>query len=129
MHVNRLCALPSHHHRRALISDSLTDMKYHCGLLGDDLDTKKYSALILKGEELSELEFLANSGTKDLSNSLLFVFLESLITVSSFYIFLLREDEVIKEWHTIERKEELKAVLCKSLSWTTPKDIVILKIK
>ena len=28
MHVNRLCALPSHHHRRALISDSLEKVDF-----------------------------------------------------------------------------------------------------
>lgn len=113
--------------KKELVFEELTNLKYHCGLLGNNLDAKKYSALIFKGEELSELEFLANSGTEDLRNNLLFVFLESLITLSSFYIFLLREDEVIKERYAIERQEELKAVLCESLSWNTPKDILIYK--
>lgn len=113
--------------KKELVFEELTNLKYHCGLLGNNLDAKKYSALIFKREELSELEFLANSGTEDLRNNLLFVFLESLITLSSFYIFLLREDEVIKERYAIERQEELKAVLCESLSWNTPKDILIYK--
>lgn len=113
--------------RRKLVFEELTNLEYYCGLLGHSLDAKKYSALIFKGEELSELEFLANNRTEDLGNNLLFVFLESLITLSSFYIFLLREDEVIKERYVIERNDELKAILCESLSWNTPKDILIFK--
>lgn len=113
--------------RKKLVFEELTNLEYYSGLLGHNLDTKKYSALIFKGEELSELEFLANSGTEDFGNNLLFVFLESLITLSSFYIFLLREDEVIKEQYAVERDDELKSALCESLSWDIPKDILILK--
>ena len=113
--------------RKKLVFEELTNLEYYSGLLGHNLDTKKYSALIFKGEELAELEFLANSRTEDLGNNLLFVFLESLITLSSFYIFLLREDEIIKERYVIERDNELKSVLCESLSWNTPKDILIFK--
>ena len=83
--------------------------------------------MIFKGKELSELEFLVNSRTENLRNNQLFVFLESLITLSSFYIFLLREDEIIKERYAIERQEELRTVLCESLSWDTMKDILIFK--
>ena len=57
----------------------------------------------------------------------MYLFLKSLITLSSFYIFLVREDEDIKERYEIENGKELRNVLCKSLSWITPKDIVILK--
>lgn len=113
--------------KRALVFEQLTSLKYHCDLLGDDLDEKKYSALIFKGEELSELEFLANNYEKNLRSNLLFVFLEKLITLSSFYVFLLREDECIKERYKIEKIDELKGVLCECLSWTMPKDILIFK--
>lgn len=112
---------------KRLVFEELTNLKYHCRLLGNDLDIKKYSALIFKGEELSELEFLVNRRTEELRNNQLFVFLEKLTTLSSFYIFLLREDEVIKERYAIERKEELKSILCESLSWDTTKDILIFK--
>lgn len=57
---------------KELVFEELTNLKYHCGLLGEKLDDKKYSALIFKGEEL-------------------------------------------------------KKILCTSLSWNTPKDIVIIK--
>lgn len=113
--------------KEALVFEQLTNLKYYCELLGDDLDAEKYSALIFKGEELTELEFLANSREENLRNNLLFVFLESLVTLSNFYIFLLREDEGIKERYAIEKREEFREVLCECLSWTTPKDIVIVK--
>lgn len=112
---------------KKLVFEELADLKYHCGLLGNNLNAKKFCALIFKGEELSELEFLVNCRTEDLRNNQLFVFLESLIALSSFYIFLLREDEDIKEQYVIEREEELMAVLCEGLSWDTTKDILIFK--
>lgn len=113
--------------KKQLVFEQLTDLKYHCRLLGDNLDAKKYCALIFKGEELSELEFLINRCENALMSNILFEFLGSLITLSSFYIFLLREDEVIKERYTIENVEELRKILCTSLSWITPIDIVIAK--
>ena len=119
---------PKYIGNKELVFEELTNLKYHCGLLGNDLDAEKYSALIFKGKELSELEFLVNSRTENLRNNQLFVFLESLITLSSFYIFLLREDEIIKERYAIERQEELRTVLCESLSWDTMKDILIFLI-
>ena len=88
--------------KKALVFEQLTGLKYYCGLLGHDLDTQKYSALVYKGKELTELEFLANNSEGDLKSRLLFVFLENLITLSSFYIFLLREDEGIKKRYEIE---------------------------
>ena len=113
--------------RKKLVFEQLTSLKYHCKLLGDNLNEKKYCALVLKGEELSKLEFIINRREKDLESDLLYLFLKSLITLSSFYIFLVREDEDIKERYEIENGKELRNVLCKSLSWITPKDIVILK--
>lgn len=113
--------------RKKLVFEQLTSLKYHCKLLGDNLNEKKYCALVFKGEELSKLEFIINRREKDLESDLLYLFLKSLITLSSFYIFLVREDEDIKERYEIENGKELRNVLCKSLSWITPKDIVILK--
>ena len=43
--------------KKTLVFEVLTNLKYHCGLLGNDLDAKKYSVLIYKGEELAELDF------------------------------------------------------------------------
>ena len=118
---------PKYIGNKELIFEELTNLKYHCGLLGNDLDDKKYTAFIFKGKELSELEYLVNNQTEDLRNNPLFVFLERLITLSSFYIFLIREDEVIKERCAIKREEELEIVLCESLSWATTKDVLIYK--
>lgn len=107
--------------------EELTNLQYYCGLLGEILDDKKYSALVFKGEELSELEILVNHKEDALVSNSLFEFLESLIILSSFYVFLLQEDEEIKERYVIENGEELKEILCTSLSWAAPKDIVIVK--
>ena len=112
--------------KKALVFEQVPTLEYHW-LLGHDLDAQKYSALIYQGEEVEELEYLANSPEGDLKSRLLFVFLENLITLSSYYIFLRREDEVIKEQYEIETAEELRSVLCESLSWTMPKDILIVK--
>lgn len=113
--------------KEVLVFEELANLKYHSDLLGEALDEEKYKALIFKGNEVSEVEFLANSRREELENNSLFAFLKSLITLSKFYLFLLREDEVIKEQYAIEGEEDFKDVLCRCLSWTEPKDIVIVK--
>ena len=111
--------------RKSLVFEQLTSLVYHCKLIGDDLDEQKYCALVFKGEELSELEFLVNDPKSDLRSNSLFLFLEKLISLSSFYVFLTREDEGIKERYEINDEEDFRDVLCKSLSWDTPKDILM----
>ncbi len=113
--------------KKSLVFEQLTSLKYHCKLMGDNLDEQKYCALIFKGEELSELEILVNNPKSDLKSNLLFLFLEELISLSSFYIFLKREDEGIKEKYVINDEEDFRDVLCKSLSWDMPKDILMVK--
>ena len=41
--------------RKKLVFEQLTSLKYHCKLLGDNLNEKKYCALVFKGEELYKL--------------------------------------------------------------------------
>lgn len=115
--------------KKSLVFEQLTSLKYHCELIGDNLDEQKYCALIFKGAELSELEFLVNNPKSDLRSNLLFLFLEKFISLSSFYIFLMREDEGIKEKYEIKDEDEFRDVLCESLSWNTPKDILMVKNK
>ena len=40
---------PKYIGNKELVFEELTNLKYHCGLLGNDLDAEKYSALLFKG--------------------------------------------------------------------------------
>lgn len=111
-----------------LVFEKLTNLKYYSDILGKNLDEQKYSAFIYKGNELSELEFLANNFQGDFIRNSLLIFLEKIVRLSSFYLFLLREDEKIKERYEIENEEEFCKILQESLSWIKPKDIVILRL-
>ena len=108
-----------------LVFEKLTNLKYYSDILGKNLDEQKYSAFIYKENELSELEFLANNFQGDFIRNSLLIFLEKIVRLSSFYLFLLREDEKIKERYEIENEEEFCKILQESLSWIKPKDIVI----
>ena len=101
--------------RKSLVFEQLTSLVYHCKLIGDDLDEQKYCALVVKDTK------------SDLRSNSLFLFLEKIISLSSFYVFLTREDEGIKERYEINDEEDFRDVLCKSLSRDTPKDILMVK--
>lgn len=85
-------------------------------------------ALSLKSDILHDLEYDINSDVTKLMDNILFIFLVNLSKLNMFYIFLLREDENIKELHEIITDEEMCGVLRDSLNWTNPKDILMFKI-
>lgn len=112
-----------------LVFEQIKDLSYYSKFLKEELDRDKYIALVLKGETLLDLEFLINGEEEKISNNKLFEFLIKVIKLEKFFILLVREDEVIKKRYAIKEKEELEKILCDSLKWSTPEDILIKNIE
>lgn len=108
-----------------LVFEQFKDLSYYNKFLEEELDKDRYIAFILKGESLLDLEFLINREKEKLSNNKIFEFLEKVIKLDEFFIFLIREDEVVKKTYEISEKEKLANILCNSLNWSTPEDILI----
>ncbi len=108
-----------------LVFKQFNDLSYYNKLLEEELDKDKYVAFVLRGETLLDLEFLINREGEKISNNKLFEFLEKVIKLDEFFIFLIREDEVVKKTYEISEKEKLANILCNSLNWSTPEDILI----
>lgn len=110
-----------------LVFEQVEDIKYYSEILGISIENGNYMALVLKGEELLDLEFIINRQKEKVNNNTLVLFLMKLYKLREFYIILLREDEMIKEKYAVEKKEEIRNILCECLQWSKPNDILITK--
>ena len=108
-----------------LVFEQAEDLEYYSRLLNENLDADKYIALCLKDKSLYDLDFIVNTKKNELNNNGLVNFLSELIPLREFYIFLLREDEPIKQKSAVKNKNELIALLCDSMEWSNQKDILI----
>ena len=88
---------------------------------------KEYIGLGLKSDLLQELEYFVNSEAKELIANSLLEFLEGMTRLSFFYVFLIREDEDIKESYEIITEKEMREKVFECMNWSTPKDVVLFK--
>lgn len=110
-----------------LFFEKVNDLRYFSRLLKKDLDSDQYIALCLKNNAVSELDYIINNSPTELKHNDLVCFITELITLSEFYVFLLRDDEGIKRRYTVKNKTEIITSLYNSLQWTNPLDILITK--
>ncbi len=89
---------------------------------------KEYIGLGLKSDLLQDLEYAVNSATKKPIDNIILAFLEQLTKLSVFYVFLIREDENIKESYEIISEKEMREKVFECMKWSTPKDVVLYKI-
>lgn len=120
------CSPPQYITNSNIVFEQIESATYFEKIVG-----KKFSnevvLLNLKSDELFELEYAINSDNKELEKNDLLLFLNDLYNLSGFYVFLIREDERIKERHKIFSKEEISIKLIDSLKWSSPKDILLFK--
>lgn len=83
--------------------------------------------LVLKSSLLFDLEYDANQKGRLIEKNKLAIFLDSLFQLEEFYIFLTREDEIVKESYKIEEEGEVIDKLIEGLNWLNPKDILLYK--
>ena len=102
-----------------------TDLSYFEKYL-DNIAASECIALHLKGDILRDLGYSVNHSI-DIMNDTLIVFLSRLLELSMFYIFLVREDEKVKEKYKVSDKEEIAMIISKCLNWDNPYDVLIYK--
>lgn len=83
--------------------------------------------LVLKSSLLFDLEYDANQKGGLIEKNKLAIFLDSLSQLEEFFIFLTREDEIVKEKYKIEEEGEIIEKLIEALNWQNPKDIFLYK--
>ena len=110
-----------------LFFEGVNDFEYYSRLLKKRLEAERYIALCIRSNALKELEFIINNNPKGLKNNDLICFFAELIALSEFYVFLLREDEGIKQSYVVKNKNEIITTLYKSMQWSNPNDILITK--
>lgn len=83
--------------------------------------------LVLKSSLLFDLEYDANQKGRLIKKNKLAIFLDSLFQLEEFYIFLTREDEIVKESYKIEKEGEVIDKFIEGLNWLNPKDLLLYK--
>ena len=100
-----------------------TDKEYYRKLIGNYKDID--DLLVLHFDDaLLDLEFAVNR-EGDVWNNKIMIFLSQMLELETFIILLIRDEEEIDEFYKIRSKDELESLLCNSLSWETPKGILI----
>ncbi len=111
-----------------IIFEQVEDVQYFSKIIGEEL-TNDIIVLHLKSDLLFDLEYAVNNHESILEENVLLIFLNKLIELSQFYILMVREDESVKEYYKIVKKEEINIRLFESLSWSSPKDVLLFKKK
>lgn len=101
--------------------------KYCHRLLGKDFDIDGYRTFRLLGEHLSEIEKMINLNNCNCKNHQLFKFMDSLLKIDQFIIFLICDEEEIAERYQVNTKEELIDIFCSCLKWDSPRGALIIK--
>ena len=106
-----------------LLFTESTDKEYYRKLIGNYKDID--DLLVLHFDDaLLDLEFAVNR-EGDVWNNKIMIFLSQMLELETFIILLIRDEEEIDEFYKIRSKDELESLLCNSLSWETPKGILI----
>lgn len=93
----------------------------------DDLNVNQYISLTLCGDYISDLEFLINKKNSNSNADIILKFLEKLFELSTFAVFLIRDEEEIDSRYRIKTKDEFLNVFCNCLKWESPEGALITK--
>ena len=110
-----------------IIFEQVENIQYYNRIVGENIPNDMI-VLNLKSDILFDLEYAVNNDEATLKKNELYNFLVELFRLSKFYIFLIREDEKVKERYEIATKEEIGVRLSNSLRWSDPKDVFLFKI-
>lgn len=102
------------------------DISYYKEVLGTRVG-KDLIPLHLTSGIFHDLEYSVNTGSENLKENDLLVFLKNLSRLTVFYILFVREDEAIKEKYSVTTANEIESIVLKSINWTNPKDVMIYK--
>ena len=119
------CEPPQYITDSNIVFEQINSLPYFKDIIGDELPNDSI-VLYLKSDILFDLEYAVNNNVALEENRLL-IFLNRLFELSYFYIFMVQEDEKVKEQYRIVKKEEIYMRLSESLRWSNPKDILLFK--
>lgn len=122
------CYPPQYISDSDIIFEQIEDVQYFNKIIDEKL-TNDTIVLCLMSDILFDLEYAVNKNELILEENILLNFLKNLIELSQFYILMVREDESVKEYYKIVKKEEINIRLFESLSWSSPKDVLLFKKK
>lgn len=102
---------------------------YYKKILGKNLKEKDFLSFTLQGDSLRNLEFMVNhkDNLKREDCEIIDLFYELYKKLDRFYILLLRDEECIDDIYHISDVEQAITIFLKSLSWNSPKGIIISK--
>ena len=102
---------------------------YYKKILGKNLKEKDFLSFTLQGDSLRNLEFMVNrkDNLKKEDCEIIDLFYELYKKLDRFYILLLRDEECIDDIYHISDVEQAITIFLKSLSWISPKGIIISK--
>lgn len=105
------------------------NLKYYEKILKADLKLFEFVALTLRGDSLSNLEFMVNRNKNyRLEENELINFIYKLYKVIDIFciLLLLNEDQIDEQYNIVNDEEAIK-IFTKSLKWESPKGIIISK--
>lgn len=93
-----------------------------------EVDLENYVPLTLESQHLSELESIVNRDKHDIKNNELIFFLTDLYNnLSTFFVFMFRDEESIDEICHVKNSDELVKIFCKCFSRKSPKGVILIK--
>lgn len=102
--------------------------KNYGALLGNDFDIDHCLSLWLLGNHMSNLDMLINMHREQLSENPVIEFMNQLLKLRSFAVFIEdADDELIKKKFIIHSYKEAIDVICCNLNWNVSQGILIIK--
>ncbi len=102
--------------------------KHYENLIGNDFNIDNYLSLRLLGNHMSNLDMLINIHDEQLSENPVIEFMNQLIKLRSFAVFIEDEDdELINKKCVIHSYKEMIDVICYHLNWNVSQGILIIK--
>lgn len=100
--------------------------KYYADILGEDFNMDGYLSLRLLGNHMSNLDMLINMHSAQLSENDMIKFMNQLLKLSSFAIFI-EDDERINKKYVIHSYHEMIDVICYHMDWNVSQGVLIIK--
>lgn len=102
--------------------------KHYENLMGNDFNVDNYFSLRLLGNHMSDLDMQINMHSNQLSDNAVIKFMNQLIKLRSFALFIEDEDdELISKKNVTHSYKEMIDVICYNLNWNVSQGVLIIK--
>ena len=102
--------------------------KHYKNLMGNEFNIDNYLSLRLLGNHMSNLDMLINMHSERIPENPVIEFMNKLIKLRSFAIFIEDEDdELINKKYVIHSYNEMINAICYNLNWNVSQGVLIIK--